>query len=402
MANGPQISDVVVRQHWPWNGKVSIDYVLACDETDLVDVALKAYDGTTPLDLPEASLSGDLYGVSQGIRHIVWDPSASEYANTRLTQFNVTLTPTISPAYMIVDLSKNAGAEGQIEYVYPDDVRLAEDGNWYSLTNDVSYKTTKLVLRRIHPGAFLMQGSLAVQLTKGFYVGVFETTQWQWWKIMETWPAVFGNELYRDARPVERVSYNTVRGATDETPSINWPTTGYQVGTNSFMGRLRTRTGVEGFDLPTEAQWEYACRAGTTTYYNDGLGTPSNTKSNAQMNAISRYCYNGGRVFNGTSWVNPAWTCDPANGTALVGSYQANNWGLYDMHGNVYETCLDWSYFSLSAGADPTGPDSATQRVNRGGGRYNEGDACSSASRSKADPPSTSTDGGFRIVRVLP
>ena len=106
LAGAPKVSDVVVRQRWPWNGKVSIDYVLTCDDTQRVDVALAAYEGETSLALPEESLSGDLYSVAQGMRRIVWDPSKSDYTNATLTQFRVTLTPTLSPVYMIVDLTK--------------------------------------------------------------------------------------------------------------------------------------------------------------------------------------------------------------------------------------------------------------------------------------------------------
>jgi formylglycine-generating enzyme required for sulfatase activity len=401
LAAAPKISDVVVRQRWPWSGKVSIDYVLTSDDTQRVDVAVAAYNGATPLALPETSLSGDLYSVAQGMKRIVWDPSKSGYTNAPLTQFRVILTPTISPVYVIVNLLKSAGAEGQIQYVYPDDARLAPDGNWYSLTNDVSYMTTNLVFRRVYAGSYLMQGNTSVRLTKDFYVGVFEVTQWQWHEITGGWNGAFSNPSYRNTRPVELIAYNAIRGATNDTPVINWPATGYAVTTNSFMGKLRTRTGIDAFDLPTEAQWEYVCRAGTISYYNDGGGTPSNTKTNAQMDVLGRYCYNGGRVFSGSSWVNPNFLCGLTNGTAQVGSYVPNKWGLYDTHGNAGEYCLDWAG-TVTGGTDPTGPQSAANRVYRGGGRYSEGDACSSSTRNSYDPKNGNDSIGFRLAWILP
>jgi len=90
LADGPAINDVVVRQRWPWSRLVDINYVLACDPSVKVDVALTAKNGTAPLALPPESLSGDnLCGVSQGAHHIVWDPVKAGYTNEVLKQFNV-------------------------------------------------------------------------------------------------------------------------------------------------------------------------------------------------------------------------------------------------------------------------------------------------------------------------
>jgi formylglycine-generating enzyme required for sulfatase activity len=387
---------------------VNIDYELTCD--DKVDIVLMAQNGSTALTLPETSLSGDLYGVAAGKRRIVWDPTKTAYTNTTLTQFSVALaTVTNIPTYMIVDLTKSAGAEGQVQYVYPGDARLAADGNWYSLTNDVSYMTTNLVLRRVQAGSYRMQGSTSVRLTKDFYVGVFEVTQWQWYKVTGGWKGTFSNSAYKNTRPVESVKYDEIRGATNSTPAVNWPLTGYTVSSDSFMGKLRTQSGLL-FDLPTEAQWEYACRAGTTSYYNDGLGTPSDVNSNEQINVLGRYAYNGGQsyVWNGTTWLwhNASdWPLSgPTNGTALVGSYLPNNWGLYDTHGNVYEMCLDWYNNSVVSGDDPAGQTSSpyVQRVQRGGSRWVSGSSCSSGARSYLASTTASDSTGFRLVRILP
>ena len=106
-AADPTISDVTVRQRWPWSRLVDIDYMLTGDPTQRVAVTVKAFNGSERLNLPETSLSGDLYSVSQGTRRIVWDPMKTVYTNQTLTQFRVDLAPTNPPVYMIVDLTKN-------------------------------------------------------------------------------------------------------------------------------------------------------------------------------------------------------------------------------------------------------------------------------------------------------
>ena len=404
-AEGPVIGDVVVRQRWPWSRLVDIDYVLS-GATQKVDVSVFGYNGATAVDLSWGSLSGDLYGVSDGSRRIVWDPMATACTNIGVMgQFRVALACANAPLYLVLDLTKNAGEAGQIEYVYPGDARLETVGRWtnvwLSVTNNAdAYKTDKLVLRRVSAGTYMMGGSTTVTLTKDFYAGVFEVTQQQWYRIMETKPSNFANPLYWKSRPVESVSYDMVRGTTNGIPAINWPATQRAVSTNSFVGKLRAKTGLVGFDLPTEAQWEYVCRAGTTTYYSDGLGTPANTSSNAQMDVLGRYCYNGGFI-NGTTPPPMDGTPSLSNGTMTVGSYLPNNWGLYDTHGNVWEWCLDWYGSSLTGGADPGGLSLGSVRVNRGNAWGGNG-SCSSAGRGTYDSSGMSRQFGLRLVLTLP
>jgi len=116
IAEDPVITDVVVRQRWPWNWLVDIDYVLTCDATQQVDVAVSAQNGLVPFPLPMDSLTGDLYGVGPGARRIVWDPLKSDCTNAVLTNFSVTLVPATPPLYMIIDLKRKPGEEGQVEY----------------------------------------------------------------------------------------------------------------------------------------------------------------------------------------------------------------------------------------------------------------------------------------------
>ncbi|WP_461253073.1 formylglycine-generating enzyme family protein [Treponema sp. R8-4-B8] len=130
---------------------------------------------------------------------------------------------------------------------------------------------------------------------------------------------------------------------------------------------------ANGYRLPTEAEWEYACRAGTTTAYNTGTVINDNT---------------GWYSANSDSKTHP------------VGQKLANAWGLYDMHGNVWEWCWDW-YDNYSSGSqtDPMGASSGTDRVDRGGGWANGTGYMRSASRYKGSPNTQSSGLGFRLVR---
>ncbi len=418
------ISDVVARQRWPWQRYVDIDYVLTCDPSERMDIALTAKDGNATLTLPAESLTGDLFHVAPGPRRIVWDPLQTEYTNNlMLTQFSVTLTPYRVPLYMIVDLTLAKGADGQIEYVREDDLRAGIWGAWAEnpvtnngtvvssviwtgvATNEI-YQTDKLVLRRIQAGDFNMNGTVQTAVTRGFYAGVFEVTQRQWEHVMKgTPPSWFSNVTHAAARPLENRSYDDIRGATNSVPAINWPATGLDVAPGSFLAVLREKTGITDFDLPTEAQWEYACRAGTTTVYHDGdpdAGiSGANAISNVWMDVLGRYAWNGGLLDNGSE---PARDCTPERGTAVCGSYRPNAWGLYDTHGNVYEWCLDWYAYALEGGNDPDGPDAPTdnKRITRGGRWSEAAQYCRPAYRyNNAYPNSRAKNIGFRLVRHL-
>jgi formylglycine-generating enzyme required for sulfatase activity len=132
---------------------------------------------------------------------------------------------------------------------------------------------------------------------------------------------------------------------------------------------------ANGYRLPTEAEWEYACRAGTTTRYNKGY-----TITTSQANYSLEYL----------KWAPPK----------AVGGFSPNAWGLYDMHGNVSEWCWDWyGRYPNSAQTNPTGPSSSEWRVNRGGSRTNEVLYARSASRNYWRPYFTMVGGGFRLVR---
>jgi formylglycine-generating enzyme required for sulfatase activity len=169
----------------------------------------------------------------------------------------------------------------------------------------------------------------------------------------------------------------------------------------SFLGRLRAKTGLT-FDLPTEAQWEYACRAGTTGALHDGTVNIASETVDASLAQLGRYAYNGGRP-NGTG--TPVVSCATNEATAEVGSYIPNAWGLYDMHGNVFEWCLDGfdtTNPQLPGGTDPVGVPVDTARIRRSGSWAHPAKDNRSALRSYGGPHyETEGDTGFRLTRTL-
>ena len=291
------------------------------------------------------------------------------------------------PLYLVVDLSAGASAAS-----YPvASLESAPAGGWPD-----EYKTTKLVLRRIDPGTFTMGSPVgevgrtassetqhAVTISRPFYIGVFELTQRQWELVMGSAPSYYAG----DARPVERVSYNDIRGSSS---GAGWPSSD-AVDETSFMGRLRARTGRR-WDLPTDAQWEYACRAGTATALNSGKNLTSQYEDES-MAEVGRYNYNPSDGNGGYSQ------------HTTVGSYAPNAWGLYDMHGNVGEWCRDWWQGNLgtSAVTDPNGASSGSYRVARGGSWNNNAAFCRSAYRGFYPSPSSSYGYlGFRASMATP
>lgn len=220
-------------------------------------------------------------------------------------------------AYCVVDLSS-----GTCPVSYLDSEPV--DG-WSD-----EYKTKKLVLRRIEPGLYKMQGNRQVTLTKPFYIGVFTVTQKQYELITGTNPSTNLSEK----RPVE-VTWNEVRG---DSTIYDWPTV-KSVSPNSFIGKIQLKTGL-AFDLPTEAQWEYACRAGEAASYNNGGNTDND------LVILGNYTL----------------------GYPLeVGLFVPNAWGLYDMHGNIAQLCLDhYGALNTDPVVDPVGPEAGVNRVIRG------------------------------------
>ena len=259
--------------------------------------------------------------------------------------------PSAGNLYCVVDLSAGPNATN-----YPVSYLAAEPkGGWTD-----EYKTTKLVLRRIEPGKFMLLGKYEVTLTKPFYCGVFEVTQKQYELVTGANPS----STKGDMRSVGNVSWNAIRG---NSATYDWPSS-VNVDPSTFIGKIQARTSLN-FDLPTEAQWEYACRAGTTNDDNIAKLQPARERGYPMV----------------------------------VGSYSPNAWGLYDMHENVWEWCLDWrdrrdKGLILSSGVtDPVGPSSGAFRVMRGGWWDNRVGGCTSFTRNHAKPVYVKYAVGFRL-----
>ena len=286
--------------------------------------------------------------------------------------------------YLVVDLSGGTNAVS-----YPVSfLGAVPNGGW---TNE--HKTTKLVLRRIEPGSYTMGCNVSekgynggeatrhkVIIEKPFYIGVFEVTQKQYELVTGLKPSSYSGEMH----PVEHISWNEIRG---ESAEFNWPASN-KVDEATFIGMIRAKTGIGSFDLPTEARWEYACRAGTTNALNNGKElTNIGPGKDPQLDEVGQYYYNRAKK---------------KGGHANVGSFRPNAWGLYDMHGNVWEWCLDWyqgrSSFSTKDAKDPVGPRWGSGRVQRGGSWSGSAPDCRSASRNSYSPASRHNNYGFRLT----
>lgn len=295
-------------------------------------------------------------GVSNGVTSIVGVQIVGH-------EMSVDLASLLSHRYLVVDLSEGCSASR-----FPVGWR---DFDSHKGWGD-EYKTTKLILRRVSPGTFIMGEEKTnkyhrVTLTKPFYIGVFEVTQRQWELVMGTRPSWFTNNY--EKLPVESVSFDMIRGSV---LGAKWPKVN-DVDADSFLGVLRNRTGLD-FDLPTEAQWEYACSAGTESVYSYG-SVPD-----------GRYMW-----YDANSERQPH----------EVGLKLPNRWKLYDMHGNVFEWCLNRNSPSWY-GDDPRGFSVGSYRMVRGGHWGADERNCTTFSRSITEPYFGCMFTGFRLLLDVP
>ena len=405
------------QQRYPWNGLVDIDYTITREQGESeLDPAKHSVEitvvncGVAPAvtNVAHVFRQGAL-PISDGAHRVTWDANAE---GINFNSQNVKVFAEIvhyAEKYMVIDVSGGPNAtEYPVTYY-----NGAPEGGF----NTEEYKGNKIALRLIPPGSFVMGSPTAepgrantaarevqhaVAITTPFYIGVFEITQKQYLKVMGDNPSTYKSG--GDYHPVETVLYNDIRGSSE---GAKWPQTN-SVDAASFMGRLRAKCkewdpdkgayakDVDGlFDLPTDAQWEYACRAGTTTPLNDGGTCPDIPTLEQRLTKLGRYTKNNG-----------------GSQHTVVGTYAPNAWGLYDMHGNVCEWCIDWYREAVQnienpsvdpvggISSDPSGTDPV--RVTRGGSYSFEAKNCRSAYRGSGKLTKGYGDLGFRLSRTLP
>ena len=367
---------------------LTVSYTLTADAVVTIDICTNGYPIAAR---PLATMAGDVNRkVAAGANRIAfWRPDRAwpgHLFDSGVTA-RVTAWPVDNPPdFMVVDL------------LYPSNVTYyaSADAMPYDLTNTL-YKTDKLVMRKIPAKGvrWRMGGGNTVgnnysdwrsrevfhyvTFTNDYYMAIFPTTRAQYLR--------FGGGAVTDVNDAEtyhiaqhKIYYMNLRGSVAN--GFDWPITGHNVRSGSTIDQIRKLTGIDTIDLPTEAQWEYACRAGTATDFNNG------------------------KNLTGTWDPAPDGIAVTGNGPQIVGRKPCNNWNLYDCHGNVTEWCLDWylttPYAANSEQTDPPGPRSddagaPTKRVYRGG-YYNTGNTTArSAFRDGRGPNDYVEWAGFRL-----
>lgn len=394
------VGQILVRQQWPWSTDVKVEYTIS-DVTSPVDVGVRAFSGDVELDRSKlaSAISGTRFGITEGGAYsFTIDPVAAFGTNrVAISDFRVQLETSDSATnetevlYKIFDL-----ADGSCEDVTRADLHNGRMGSyetdfgkfgtgfntalsdvliWTDVTNQAKYATTHMVFRRISAkDATFMMGSPsgernhgtnetqhAVSFSEDYFMAVFPITKAQ----------IEQPTLAISAKRWEYGVYSELNGDTNRMPatctsmvwlrgtSSSWPADGHNVDADRFLGKLRSLTGgTYLFDIPTEAQWEYAYRAGTTTILYDGIAYP-NTDNSYWIGLRAFGWFDGNSMQNGV------------RGFFQVGLKAPNAFGLYDMVGNIFELCLDrynGDYvLTESVQVDPVGAETGDGGITRGG-----------------------------------
>ena len=379
----PKLSLLRVAQE-PTTRCVTVDYTLDAPAIVTFDVL------TNGVSIGAANVThayGDVNRLVQGgVRAISWQAAKSwpghMFSDDTVSVEVTAWSPDSPPDYMVVDLVTDKGA--RTYYTAPE--HLPDGG----LGND-KYKTDYLVMRRIlaegktfrmgspgdEPGRRPNEALHYVTLTNDFYMSVFELTQGQYKNVIGTLEACNNRYAYAATHPIDWIVYRRFRGE-----KKLWPRDGHAVDPKSDLGMFRSTLNLQTLDLPTEAEWEFACRAGTLSARYDGTDFPASAA--------------------GIAWLGEG----KKNQPHAVGLLKPNGYGLYDMYGNVDEYCLDY-YAEESAHAvvgstivAPQGPATGTERVIRGTGSWwsDNGENARSAFRQSYTATGPWMCVGYRLV----
>ena len=330
------ITGVTARQRWPWNSLVDIDFTIsgaAVGEAFAIDIDATAASGAT-------QLSARTYATEPvagaGANRIVWDLGA-DYPNFRANDVRISVTATPfspdTPVYMVIDLSGGSTATK-----YP--VRYTTTPPAHVQGGiDEPCQTTELWLRRIPAAGCTFSSSWEVpannnnawwvKLTKDYYIGVFQTTQQQWFQMTGTWPSSFSNATYRASRPMDSYNPRLLFGS----GGCGWADDNQTISESCLLQTLRNRTGLSTLNLPTEAQFQFAACGNTITTPGCALGSQVSFYKGYTQSEVCRHSGNQGQNYESGN-------CSTNSGTACVGSYKPNDYGLYDMIGNVKQDVL--------------------------------------------------------------
>jgi formylglycine-generating enzyme required for sulfatase activity len=363
-ASDPHVSNVRALQLDDGTKRVEVLYDLAGAPTNgaTVSVAFSA-TGAAPYDItPQTSvLSGDI-GTSipnGGNRRILWDTAATLPANTYGTNYRAAVTG-IDPGGSGNDITITlpGGVEMELVHIPAGTFQMGSPSGERG---------------RLSPGD---EDLHQVTLTRGYYLGKYEVTQGQWEAVMGTpMSSECGSLGVGNNHPVFCVSWDDICGGS----------TGADCVAGSFVGRLNTYLGSSKFRLPTEAEWERAARAGTQTEFSfDVSGNPNWDLHCGSFPEAESHMWWCGNTYPG--------------GARQVGEFLPNGFGLFDMHGNLWEWVADWYTVSLGneTVSDPVGPPSGWNHVVRGGFWNHAAWSCRSASRNNG---STYEGVGFRLAR---